>query len=179
MISGKKNKQNRGFNLIEIAIVLAVVGIIVGGIYVAASSVYENNRKQEVQKQLLTIVQNMRAVYAGQVSIGTFATADAVAARIIPQDMINGSAAVNAYGGATTVANSGSTGFTVTMEDVSRGACTEMLMKTVSTAQIADALGVTGATAGSAVAIGATIATITARCDNTDNDVAITFSLRG
>jgi prepilin-type N-terminal cleavage/methylation domain-containing protein len=176
MIFGKNNKRTRGFNLIEIAIVLAVVGIIVGGIYVAASSVYENNRKQEVQKQLLTIVQNMRAVYAGQVAIGTFTTADAVAARIIPQDMIaTATTAINAYGGAVTVANAGSTGFEVTFEDVSRGACTEMLMKTLSTAQIADNLGVT---AGS-VAIGATIGTITTFCDNTNNDVEITFALRG
>ncbi len=38
----EKNKQNRGFTLIELAIVLVIVGLIVGGIVVGRSLIRQS-----------------------------------------------------------------------------------------------------------------------------------------
>lgn len=43
----------RGFNLIEAAIVLGVVGLVIGGIWVAAAAVQSNLREADASKGLL------------------------------------------------------------------------------------------------------------------------------
>lgn len=40
----RRRAAQKGFNLIEAAIVLGIVGLVVGGIWVAATSVYANLR---------------------------------------------------------------------------------------------------------------------------------------
>lgn len=56
----------RGFNLIEISIVLAVIGLVIGGIYVAASALSENNRRLNLRKLVLQTALRVREVYAYQ-----------------------------------------------------------------------------------------------------------------
>lgn len=46
----------KGFNLIEAAIVLGVIGLIIGGIWVASSSIQEKNRQQEFLRQITYII---------------------------------------------------------------------------------------------------------------------------
>ncbi len=55
-----------GFTLTEIAIVLAIVGIILGTIWAATAMVYENNRSQRAVDGVLTIVSNWRTLLANQ-----------------------------------------------------------------------------------------------------------------
>lgn len=62
----------RGFSLIEAAIVLGVVGLVIGGIWVAAASVQENRRQSRYLSQILEIVQNVRRQYKGFVVPETF-----------------------------------------------------------------------------------------------------------
>src|SRR5271170_6840773 len=57
-------KEERGFTLTEIAIVLGIIGLILGAIWVAAAAVYTNMRTSKTTTELLDIVQNMRAMYA-------------------------------------------------------------------------------------------------------------------
>lgn len=54
----------RGFTLTEIAIVLGIIGLILGAIWVAAAAVYNNLRVSKATTQLLQITQNVRALYA-------------------------------------------------------------------------------------------------------------------
>lgn len=54
-----------GFSLIETAIVLGVVGIVIGGIWVASASVMENKRIADTQEDVLQLVSNLRAKYRG------------------------------------------------------------------------------------------------------------------
>lgn len=57
----RKNPFHKaGFNLIELAIVLAIVGAVMGGIYVAASSIYEKRRQAELYSQVMTTAKNVR-----------------------------------------------------------------------------------------------------------------------
>src|SRR5580700_11353983 len=71
--AGRK-KEERGFTLTEIAIVLGIIGLILGALWVAAAAVYTNLRTSKTTTQLLTITQNLRALYATSASVD--ATAD-------------------------------------------------------------------------------------------------------
>ena len=51
-----RRRAQSGFTLIEAAIVLAIIGLVAGGIWVAASSVYENLRTARASEQLLASV---------------------------------------------------------------------------------------------------------------------------
>src|ERR1700733_12022724 len=57
-------QTKRGFTLTEIAIVLGIIGLILGAIWVAAAAVYTNMRTSKTTTELLDIVQNVRAMYA-------------------------------------------------------------------------------------------------------------------
>jgi type II secretory pathway pseudopilin PulG len=51
-------QSKRGFNLIEAAIVLGVVGLVIGGIWVAAAKFYEDYKVNKMVEDILTIVRN-------------------------------------------------------------------------------------------------------------------------
>lgn len=55
--------EESGYNLIEISIVLAIVGIVVASIWVVASNVSENARQYKFGQQQQLIVQNIRQIY--------------------------------------------------------------------------------------------------------------------
>lgn len=59
-------RQNRGFNLVEAAIVLGVVGLVIGGIWIAASSVSRENKRQAFQTVLLDLGQRTRNLWGNQ-----------------------------------------------------------------------------------------------------------------
>lgn len=55
----------KGFNLIEAAIVLGVVGLVIGGIWVAAAAVSENHKIKQATSGVLSIVENIRRLFHG------------------------------------------------------------------------------------------------------------------
>jgi prepilin-type N-terminal cleavage/methylation domain-containing protein len=83
-------KRRRGFTLTEIAIVLGIVGLILGAIWTAASHVYANNRVTTAVRQIVTIANGMSAAFPhGHFQGGWQALSPyAVNAGIIPSDML-------------------------------------------------------------------------------------------
>lgn len=101
-------QRKRGFNLIEAAIVLGVVGLVLGGIWVAASAVQTNLRRSEASKALLQIVQNVRNLYANQSpATATTINSEMISARAVPSDFVSGTTLLNPWNGAVNVALSG------------------------------------------------------------------------
>jgi prepilin-type N-terminal cleavage/methylation domain-containing protein len=84
--------NQKGFTLIEVAIVLVIVGIVIGGIWVAAATVIGNNKNQTLSSGIIQFVQNIKALYASQPgSTSTSLTvATAIAAGIVPANMTDG-----------------------------------------------------------------------------------------
>ncbi len=66
--SGRSIKR-RGFNLVEAAIVLGVVGLVIGGIWVASASSRENERITRSTSQIMQIATNLRTLLQNE-SIG-------------------------------------------------------------------------------------------------------------
>lgn len=62
-VSTRLHAKRRGFNLVEAAIVLGVVGLVIGGIWVAAAAVQENNKRQTFIAALLTTSTNLQNLY--------------------------------------------------------------------------------------------------------------------
>jgi prepilin-type N-terminal cleavage/methylation domain-containing protein len=91
--------HRRGFTLTEIAIVLGVMGIILGAIWGAASTVYANKKTTSALQEVLAIVANVRGLYAnGQIPGGAQALSPMlINARQVPSNMI-GSCAGSMYG---------------------------------------------------------------------------------
>lgn len=130
LIVNKTKKSQRGFNLIEAAIVLGIVGLVIGGIWVAASAVQENMRKSDASKGMIQIVQNVRNLYYGQTPTATGdITADLVNANAIPGDFVNGTGARNPWNGVVTVSIADAVNFDeidIEYEDVPQSACIEL-----------------------------------------------------
>ena len=90
-------RKLRGFTLTEAAIVLGIVGLILGAIWVAAASVYCNLHVSRANEQVLTIVQSVRSMHATQQSIGGAdgddLTLNMIKGGAFPKDMIVGTGA--------------------------------------------------------------------------------------
>jgi prepilin-type N-terminal cleavage/methylation domain-containing protein len=144
--------SKRGFTLTEIAIVLGIIGIILGAIWVAASAVYSNMRVSAGNRELLQITQAMRALYATSSTVASDADmpipatglgnagdpgATYIRAGVFPADALDSgvpstaAATVNPWNGTIAIkaenhpANSDS--FSVTFDNIPPGACISML----------------------------------------------------
>jgi prepilin-type N-terminal cleavage/methylation domain-containing protein len=60
--STRQSQRRRGFTLTELAIVLGVIGTILGGIWFAAANIYRNKMVNDEVRDILVIVQNMRSL---------------------------------------------------------------------------------------------------------------------
>ncbi len=59
----------RGFSLVEFAIVLGVVGIVLGGIWSVAGMIRNNVRQEKFSETLYSIIGNIRGNYMGKSSV--------------------------------------------------------------------------------------------------------------
>ena len=82
----------KGFTLTEIAIVLGIIGLILGAIWVAASSVYANQKVSKAITAQLQIAQGIRALYGNSANTGSAAftdiTTNMCSAGVFPTDMV-------------------------------------------------------------------------------------------
>ena len=58
--------KKSGFSLVEAAIVLGVVGLVIGGIWVAAARITEARQINDMAKSTASAIQRLREVYSGQ-----------------------------------------------------------------------------------------------------------------
>jgi Tfp pilus assembly protein PilE len=192
-----RQQGQRGFNLIEAAIVLGIVGLIVGGIWVAAAAVYENLRTGRGTQQLLQTAQAIRSLHASQTTITTGdITASMAAAKALPSDMVVDTTpltAVNPWQGAVlvvgvaTAGTSGGPGYWIIFNGLPTSACIDLAVRNSGQGRDAGLEAVSlAATAQSTLAGNAgsapptTVATAAAACTaaTSINSAAFLFRLR-
>ncbi|HAX92194.1 MAG TPA: hypothetical protein DCY07_08340 [Rhodospirillaceae bacterium] len=183
----------RGFTLTEAAIVLGIVGLILGAIWVAAAAVYNNMRVSTTTNQLLQMVQSIRSMHATQQTVDAAITAELVAqAGGIPSDMITRDAAgvvtdvTDVWGGQVNVSQGASTdSFMITFANVPQGPCSDILVRSTGPGRDTG-LSIAGAGGGTATAAAGTfpigVAAAVGFCNVTaaaGNTLTFTFRLRG
>ncbi len=102
---GPAARKKRGFNLIEAAVVLGVVGLVIGGIWYAAASVQQSQRINNTAAGILQIADRARRLfsysdYPTTYGTSTYVASTAAAAGIFPGDFkyISGETATSPMG---------------------------------------------------------------------------------
>jgi prepilin-type N-terminal cleavage/methylation domain-containing protein len=86
-----RHHEIRAFTLTEMAIVLGIIGIILGAIWVAASAVYESNRSARASAQVQQIIGGFRSQYGNKrvdIAGETDITPLAINNQFMPADMM-------------------------------------------------------------------------------------------
>ncbi len=80
-MSADKHKptSSRGFNLVEAAIVLGVVGLVIGGIWVAAAEVQKNRKLSVAATSIGQVVEQTRILFKNMPISGQFVSVDVMA----------------------------------------------------------------------------------------------------
>lgn len=90
-----RQNHKRGFNLIEAAIVLGVVGLVVGGIWISASAVSDHFKVSKTASGLLDVCVNIGKVFDDRLVSGGTGSTDITSAvfqaGFFPRDWWNGS----------------------------------------------------------------------------------------
>lgn len=175
-----QRNREAGFNLIEAAIVLGIVGLVVGGIWAAASSAYENMRQQSAAKQILALVQGIKNYYANSGAGAIAGEANLVNFGIVPKDMVAGTQIVSPLSTAATTAAQVTTStalpVVLTITAVRQNTCRSFFAR--QGLSIINA--VTSVTVGGTAVTGTNLSNVACTADASGvgtNDIAITFGL--
>jgi hypothetical protein len=189
-----RGSRQAGFNLIEAAIVLGIVGLIVGGIWAAAASAYENMRQQGASKNLLSLAQSIRGFYAQNPATSIDSNIENLfSLGLLPADMVIGATGSHTmrhqWGGTVEIldasATTGLSSFEVKFNKINSEACRNFIMRNANSARGSGLL-LVKTDAGTVMDIGtdssatADIAAVNARCGTTGpKNVSFVFSVGG
>lgn len=85
-----RSRDMRGFTLTEAAIVLGIVGLILGAIWAAASAVYDNMKSKRANEEILQVVQAVRSLFASTNTTGSLngsILTSIITSGVFPSDM--------------------------------------------------------------------------------------------
>lgn len=138
--------QKRGFSLIEAAFVLAVVGAVIGGIWVSAAKFYEDYKVNKTVSDMALIVKNIQnlisfrdalAIDGGNIVPITYTLMNA---GVFPKDWIDGATVKDPFGEHTTIRSYYGNFFMIQFPKVSRSACIKLVVRISSIGAIAGRL---------------------------------------
>jgi len=98
-------RRSAGFSLIEAAIVLAIIGLVIGGIWAATNSVNQNRKAERMVTNVMVMIDGILNLYKDQTVVGPYTdmTADMIAAGVVPKELVNGTTLTSPYGTSITV----------------------------------------------------------------------------
>ena len=125
------NRKNRGLTLMEVAMVLAIIGIIIAGALLYFNTANTSQKITSSLAQLAQIQQSVRTLYSGQANYSGLTTALIAQSDALPASMISGSTISHAFNaGVTVTANTtSSTNFDVVFSGLPQDVCKQMLTK--------------------------------------------------
>jgi type II secretory pathway pseudopilin PulG len=178
------SRKNRGFTLTEAAIVLGIVGLILGAIWVAAGSVYSNMRVNTTSSQIIQMVSGIRSLYAGSTLVDFPASSQLNLAKAgaIPKDLVDNpttpTTVTDVWGGNITISpnNAGGaarSGFSITMSLVPQDACVGLLVRLTGQGRDAGLYSANGQTS-----FPVSMTTALTNCTSPEGDMTLVFKLR-
>lgn len=101
----KKRVREKGFSLVELAIVLGVMGIISAAIWATANVVRDRQPIQDMVQAVTDVSTRVRGIYSGFPNAAEVPAtiADQVTAGLFPLNIVNGNTTVNPWGGDVSV----------------------------------------------------------------------------
>lgn len=126
MHSLPNQKQQRGFSLVELLLVLGVLAILLVAAFVVFPQVRDRNQANAEVTNLTTTKAGINNLYASKGGVYTGLTNTvAINARVYPTSMTASGSSLSSWGGAVTTAVDGSNPrrFTITYADVPQGVC--------------------------------------------------------
>ena len=183
-------RRKRGFSLLEAAVVLGVVGLVIGGIWGVAASVRASMQANQLHQQTLNLVSSIRDYYANRplpAAAGAITTTLQTKGRF-PEEMcpancvaasIPGIIIRNAYGGTTnvTIPNPAtySNQFYIIYTSVPQKGCMELGMKLSARAP---EIGLVSFAAGGGARTTFPIPLTTLKSDCPGNSITLYFKIR-
>ncbi|MDD3029271.1 MAG: type II secretion system protein [Alphaproteobacteria bacterium] len=149
MFDARKTQGPLGFTLMEMAIVLGLIGAVLGAVWGASSHFREQSRASKTLQQVMQVVQNIRAYYVNAAGIlvvnaqgkhvacadNADITSTIATAQLLPAEMRNGANYISASGGSFSVLcdNENCVGdqltrFWITLTNLTPSACVKLLM---------------------------------------------------
>ena len=136
--SSSEQSKRHGFSLVESAIVLAVVGLVLGGIWIASAAMHENYKVNKTVDGLVFIIQNTQKIISVRDSeaLGFYGlTNTLIAAGAFPKDWVQGNTVKDLFNDDIGVVNyTGPARFDLYMNGVPRSACIKIVVKVTSLA---------------------------------------------
>lgn len=100
-------RHRRGFSMVEMAIVLGVVGLVMGGVWTLAVKVQQTARVQQAVEQVIAVNKNIRSYYQSQPCIPTGNQTAVLTGlpgqNIFPREMLGGGGVVDLWNGGVQV----------------------------------------------------------------------------
>ena len=141
--------QKRGFSLIEAAFVLAVVGVVIGTIWVSAAAMYESHKVNKTVEGIFTTARNIQNLISLRDSEGIGGNVDitqlVLDAGSFPQDFVINGDARTPFGGTLGIRNlvgGANPRFDLRIDDIPGSICIKMLQKISYAAAIASQNGI-------------------------------------
>lgn len=137
--------NRRGLSLLETALALAVLGIVIAGVWALSSSVFGTGKKNRLAEQVISTVETVRS-YVRTTDLGAtqINTQTAWNLGLLPTDVRRGGGFRNPYGGTFGTAVSRDN-FYITLTDVPSDACVDLVYSRLGgSAQAADNFGFVG-----------------------------------
>ena len=120
-------KSKKGFTLTEIAIVLGIIGLILGSVWAAASSVYKNMKISDTERAITSTAQSVRSMFAASGTTGQGSATEITAPGMFPVSWGTVVGAINdPWNGLAKVYGNGPL-FTVELAAVPPDACAALL----------------------------------------------------
>lgn len=172
-----KNRK-RGLTLMEVAMVLAIVGIVIAAALLYYNSANTARQTTAALGQLAQIQQSVRSLFSGQANYAGATTAELAGSEALPPSMVSGATIRHAFNGPVTIASvaaagGANSGFSVTFGNIPQDACKQLLTKDMGR-------GVFSAGVGGTVRVQPnlpfTLAQTDAACSATYNNVVWVFN---
>ncbi len=92
----RQHKKNRAFTLTELAIVLGVIGAVIGAIWYASGNVSEARKENDAVLEVQTVAQNIATLMVGRTFPGGELTSSMITAQTIPPSYVDSAAPATA-----------------------------------------------------------------------------------